>query len=743
VSGRDITEGRSTRAIAVELGIATSNIWQNTGDAYDVAIGGVPFLLAVNDQHPYERATAPFRKQQFDSQRDPGEQSLTGWWLRSQSSFHAGEGVQFYDPLANPYSTTLASNSYRYNASIGVDVTEIPGQVTLLRRPTRTKTTTSAYSIETVTVAGVDKILIHEDATLKLTDGTTSAYTTLSSSVATTIYASANDGLNAYYLDASNLVKVPLTGGATSSVRAITGTTNATMAYVKQRLVVGVNNAIYEFPTSTVNSYTITYTQLDNTTNKATFTTSINHSLRIGDRIVVASIATNAADYNGTYTVIDTTPNTVTVFNTGANHNLTSQSAGTLTLSANTPVYTHPNSSWVWTSITESGSAIYAAGYAGANSAIYKFTLDTTGAMPTLSSGITSVVVPAGEIIHNIYVHLMNYMAIGTNKGLRIGSISDGTGDITYGPLMIRTERPVRGFAAHHSYIYAASSSNTELGGNYPMIYRVDLSNEIDNLRFAYQTDIYAENTTGEAIDVCHLGVQDRLAFIAGTASNDITTVGDKGLWVQSATEVYPSGWIQTGYIRYNTLEQKNFKRVVARGDYGVAPDRFTPAVTRGSMTISTRDLDGNLFDVVSYDNVIGTPESTITSPSGAQDALGLRFTLFRDSTDISLSPIFKGYQLKAVPASPRERIIKVPLLNFDTETDKYNSTQGWEGRAFQRLSALESIESLGDVVTYQDFRTNEISQCLIEEVNFINNTPPDKKLTNFGGIILLTIRTV
>jgi hypothetical protein len=741
VAGRDITEGRSTRAIAVELGIATSNIWQNTGDSYDVAIGGVPFLLAVNDQHPYERATAPFRKQQFDSQRDPGEQSLTGWWLRSQSSFHAGEGVQFYDPLANPYSTTLASNSYRYNASLGVDVTETPGQVTLLRRPTRTKTTTSAYSIETVTVAGVDKILMHEDATLKLTDGTTSAYTTLSSSVATTIYAATNDGLNAYYLDAANLVKVPLTGGATSSVRAITGTTNATMAYVKQRLVVGTNNKLYEFATGTAGPYTVTNSQI--ASNIATLTTSVNHSLRVGDSITVASIATSAASYNGSYVITSVTPNTISYYHNNADRAYETQAAGTITLNANTPIYTHPNSSWVWTSIAESGSAIYAAGYAGANSAIYKFTLDTTGAMPTLSSGITSVVVPSGEIIHNIYVHLMSYMAIGTNKGLRIGSISDSTGDITYGPLMIRTERPVRGFAAHHSYIYAASSSNTELGGNYPMIYRVDLSNEIDNLRFAYQTDIYAENTTGEAIDVCHLGVQDRLVFIAGTASNNVTTVGDKGLWVQSDTEVYPSGYVQTGYIRYNTLEQKNFKRIVARGDYGVAPDRFTPAVTKGSMTIATRDLDGNLFDVVSYDNVIGTPESTITSPAGAQDALSLRFTLFRDATDTSVSPIFKGYQLKAVPATPRERIIKVPLMNFDTETDKYNSTQGWEGRAFQRLVALEAIESYGDVVTYQDFRTNEISQCLIEEVNFINNTPPDKKLTNFGGIILLTIRTV
>ena len=98
---------------------------------------------------------------------------------------------------------------------------------------------------------------------------------------------------------------------------------------------------------------------------------------------------------------------------------------------------------------------------------------------------------------------------------------------------------------------------------------------------------------------------------------------------------------------------------------------------------------------------------------------------------------------MKAVPASPRERIVKIPLLNYDTESDKYNSTVGFEGRAYIRLAALEDAEAAGDIVTWQDFRTGEIQQCLIEEVLFTDTTPPDKKLTGFGGVISLTIRTV
>jgi hypothetical protein len=654
---RDITEGRSTRAIAVDIGLNAQTIWQNTGNSFDVAIAGIPFLTAIKDERPYERATAPFRKQQFDSQRDPGEQSLSAWWLRSQSSFHTGEGIKFYDPLANPYSTTIASNSYRYKVSRGVEVMDVQGNVTLLRRPTKTQSTTTAVTIETVSVSGADRILIQDGATLKITDGTTSAMTTISAGVSGGIYASANDGLNAFYVQQGHLVKVALTGGSTSAVRNISGTvTSAAMGYVKQRLVVGINNALYETAT------------------------------------------------------------------TGGGGALPS------------PVYTHPNTSWRWTSISEGGTAIYASGYAGANSAIYKFNLDSAGAMPVLTSGIIAAVVPDGEIIYSTYVHLMSYILIGTNKGVRVGSIDANNGNITYGPLMINTERPVRAFDAHNAYVYACSSFyDSVTNTNIPGIYRIDLSTEIDNLRFAYQADIYPEDiNTGEATDVCWLGTSNQLAFICATISDSSLPTADLGLYVQSATELYSSGYIETGQIRYNTLEPKNFKRVVARGEF-----------TSGSMSISTIDSTGHQYDLINYDTIVGSPEVTITQPSGAQDSIGLRFTLYRNTDTVSSGPTFHGYQLKAVPATPRSRLISIPLMNFDTETDKYNSTIGYEGRAIERLAALENAESTGDVVTWQDFRTGELAQCLIEEVKFTDITPPDKRLTGYGGIITLTIRTV
>jgi hypothetical protein len=657
MSGKDITAGRANRAIAVDIGNLTGTVWTNTGVDYDIAIGGVPFLLDATETHPYERSTAPFRKNQFDTQRDPGEQSLQGWWFRSQSSFHAGQGVKFYDPFANPFSVSLASNSYRYGSSFGVNPFTF-GQVTLLNSTTRIQTTTAAIHLESVQVSGVDKILLL-DGDIKVVDGSTSS--TLVTHV-NTIYSMAQDGTNVYYIDGGNVYSKALTGGASSALFTSSLTvTSSSMHWVKQRLVSSINNKLYE---------------------------------------------------------------------------LVGGSGGALP----TPVYTHPNTAWQWTDIEEAGPAIYASGYAGANSAIYMFVLTTAGTMPVLTSGIIAAQLPQGEVVYSMYSHLGEYLIIGTNKGVRVALVDQATGYITYGPLLVNTPTPVRGFAARDSYIWFGTGV-TDGPNTYAGTWRIDLSNEVDTLRFAVAQDVWADGISGTAYDVTTLGNTDRIAFLATTAAG---TSSGLGLYLQDAANLVSSGYVQTGLIRYNTLELKNFKRIVGRGDFGIAASSAYPnGSTKGSMTIASVDTAGNRYDIVSYDNNIGTPESTISQPVGAQDAIALRFTLFRDATDSTLSPIFKGYQLKAVPATPRTRIIKIPLLCFDVDTDKYNATVGYEGYAYDRLSALETIEAAGDVITLQDFRTGETVQCLIEELAFINKISPDKRLTNFAGTIVITVRTV
>jgi len=666
MAGRDITDGRATRAIAVDLGIGTGTIWQNTGVAYDIAIAGIPFFLAIKDERPYERATAPFRKEQFDSQTNPGEQSLTGWWLRSQNSFHTGKGIKFYDPLSNPYATTISTNSYRFADSQGVNVFD-EGEVTLLKSVINTHATTGPIvgtdhqhvnqHVRSIQWSSTDGVLLHDEFHIDkiAANGTVTPFVAYVGGTDEKVYAVCDDGVFAYWVtnkvqggaNKIHMYKKALTDNTTTIPSPMFSGTGiviqyATMEFIKDRIVLCVNNSVYELTT-----------------------------------------------------VATTLP---------------------------TPIFTNQNTNYHYTSVAASGPAIYTAGHSGIYSTIQKYTLNTSGAMPTLTSAVVAAELPAGEIVEKLYYYL-GYMCIGTNKGIRVASVNDQDGSLTYGPLIVETSQPVYDFAGRDRFIWAASGIGALDGG----LIRVDLGTEIDSLRFAYANDLQIQQSTEHyTTGVAFLGVTNRLAF---TTAYEVT---NGAIYLESPTELVTNGYLTTGYIRFNTLEHKHFKRIVGLGNFD-----------KGSMSLQTVDFDGTVYDVNSYDAAIGNPESTITQPTGPQDAIALRFVLYRDATDTTKGPEFKGYQLKALPANPRNRIIKVPLMNFDIETDKYNTTVGYEGRAFDRLAALETAESGGDIVSWQDFRTGETQQVLIEQVLFNTATPPDKKLTGFGGIISLTIRTV
>ena len=390
-----------------------------------------------------------------------------------------------------------------------------------------------------------------------------------------------------------------------------------------------------------------------------------------------------------------------------------------------TPIYTHPNSDWVWSSISEGGSAIYAAGYLGGNSAIYKFILTTTagsiGSMPTLTSGIVAAQLPVGEIVYKIESYL-SYLMIGTNKGMRVATISDTTGDLSYGPLIFEDTNGVRDFAFRDRFVWAAGTIN-----GCPGLYRIDLGTEIESLRFAYAKDTYLSSATGYATSVDFVGNTDQIAF---------TTSGSNGIAIQSTTVLSTTGSITTGKIRFSTLEPKNYKRLIARGTFTSGDFTLSSLVTEASGTETQ-------YDHISYNSGVGAVEVTTTQPEVAQEFLAYKFTFNRDTTDTTLGPIFKGYQAKATIATPRQRIIQFPVFCFDIETDRFNTVVGYEGRAYARMQLLEEIEKTGDVLTWQDLTTGESQQAVIQQVTFTRMTPPDKRFDGFGGVINITIRTV
>ena len=731
MAGRDITEGRAERAIAVDVGIvSTSTYWQNTSDSYDVAVGGQPFFYAISDARPYIRQTAPYRKDQFDNGAEPGEQSLTGWWIRSQSSFHSGSGIKFYDPSAGEIT------AHRFTDSKNVNVWT-KGQATLLKdvsvghvttHPVDTTNGRSLQQLRSIQWGGTNGVLLHDGYDVDKIDstGTETHYIDYNAGSDDKVYAICDDGTSAYWVTNDTgpsgklevNKKVLTADSSTAATQMFTAAgitvTNAVMEYVKDRIVMAANNKIYEF----------------------------------------------------------------------------SSSASSLP----TAVYTHSDTDIVFTSITASGPAIYIAGYSGIQSYIFKFTLNTAGVMPTLTTAITAAEMPVGEKIHKIYYYL-GYMMIGTNKGIRAAVVSDQDGSINYGPLIVETTQPCYDFAARDRFVWCATS----VGGE-PGVIRVDLGNEIETLRFAYANDIYYTGVSGvETTSCAFLGETNRLAFCteavdqksvtnkerttttatitsaahgyvagdpiyvigvdaaldgnwtitsvttntitfttttSGTIASTAVTAGFVGKpgysYLESASTLASTGYLTTGYIRYGTLEPKNFKRLLGRGDF-----------TYGSVVLETVDKDGTEYDHITYEAGVTAVEVGTNSPDTAQEYVAYKFVLNRDATTTSQGPVFKGYQAKATIATPRQRVMKFPVYCFDIETDRYNVVSGYEGKALSRLQLLENVEENGDVVTWQDLTTGESRQVVIEQVSFMRMTPPDKRFDGFGGVIEITIRTV
>jgi hypothetical protein len=632
--GDDITEG-----IPYTLSNpAGSTTYTPTGPAYDVAFSALPFFLAASDEQPYRRVTAQYRKQQIDQTREPGEQTLTGWWVRSQSSFHFGAGIKYFEPIQEE------SLRFQYTESKGLDIWT-RGQATLLNDTASFYSGAAAAQLIGVNDGTSDCILVTDGTALKkiTSAGVSSTYT--QAGTPATIFSLTTNGKQYFFINGSHVHRGNLAGTTSDTeIYNASSTTRGTIRFVKQRLIAAIGSAIYELDANN------------------------------------ASGALPAA------------------------------------------LFTHPNSSWVWSSISEGPQAIYISGYDpnGTSSSVFKIILDPTTSnslgFPTLETPTVIIDMPVGERINDFDVYLGTYAVLATSLGFRVG-ISNATGDIQYGPLLFR-DAECNSIAFRDSYAYLATKVDGEAG-----LVRVDLSSTViaNALYFPWAWDLIAAGTTTTASQVAFFGNSDRAAFTNGNNT-----------WAESTTSLVASGYLRTGYIRYNTLETKIYKLLQARID-----------TTNGGINIDSIDSVDTEYRIGTFSQGETVPEINVNYPTTAQEYLGFRFTLSRSTTDVTKGPLFTGYQLKSLPAVPRQRLIQYPVFCYDHESDKFGNEIGYEGSAYERMSQLEAVENVGDTIRVQDMRTGESYLGIIEEMDFMNKTPEDKRFSGFGGTLLVTIRTV
>jgi hypothetical protein len=252
--------------VVLDLSGRSSAYYDPTTYKFDVAIGGMPFIYGITDATPFKRQTAEFRTQRFDNARDPGEQSLSGsgYWIRSQSSFHLGGGITYQEPIVG----TPDEVKFQFSDSVGVDPWT-PGQLSLLHSTSLTQASTARAGVFSTIISGVEylvKVTGSAAVTARVTTTTTAGTT------ATIINNTAiNEEILYAAMGGNDLMMVTPTKVWRYSFDAVSpalhqdyaiNTANATSAfisYVKQRFMLGFTNTakntfVYELVRNTGSS---------------------------------------------------------------------------------------------------------------------------------------------------------------------------------------------------------------------------------------------------------------------------------------------------------------------------------------------------------------------------------------------------------------------------------------------------------------------------------------------------------
>ena len=661
----DITE----RTI-IDLSGRLSTYYDLNGNAFDVAIGGLPFIMAITDNTPYKRQTAEFRAQRVDQMRDPGEHTLagSGYWTRSQSSWHYGEGINFTEPMEGNDNEVR----FRFKDSFGIDPWT-PGQITLQKKTTLVQAFAGKVTLASGVTGTTNTILAINEAPYTAagtaiykitTAGTSTAFATYADLGSKTILSQTSDGQTLYVSNDTNIYDIDMTSGTVHTAYNWSKTPSSVkLKQVKARVIAAV-----------------TYTDGTNAAFELTFPNK----------------GSGAAINTSTLTAIN----------------------GSTTVPKN----------WVWTGVSEGIGAIYLSGNSGEHSSIFKLTVASDASLGTI---VTAANLPRGEVVYSLYGYLGTYLMVGTNRGARIAT-TDTNGDLSYGPLVYHNENGVNDFEGRDSYIWCTNTNgiNTNSG-----TMRINLAQPITLSGYAQPistgvyaraTDVFAEGITGTVQSIRIFDSPSRVLF----------SINGSGVWMEHATDLVESGVIRSGKIRYDTMENKAWKRVRIR----TIDDVTSGDIEIYKITAATEDVIYRIYEDGSTAADIDLADSY---PDISPDA-SFKLELYRNTTTATTGPVVVGLAVKALPTPTRARIIQIPMFCYDKETDKTGNIIGYEGYAKDRLNALETIEGMGKTIVIQDFNAGgDPVECVLEQVTFTRSTPSNRNYTGFGGIIQVIARTV
>ena len=370
------------------------------------------------------------------------------------------------------------------------------------------------------------------------------------------------------------------------------------------------------------------------------------------------------------------------------------------------PLYTHPNTNWTWVGFAAGQTHIYAAGYAGNTSIIYKTQIKADGT--SLDIPTAAAELPLGEIVRSIYGYL-GYIVLGTDTGFRFCS-TDDSGNLTVGPL-VETGAAVGAMAGIGKYIYFAwsnfDSTSTGIG-------RMDISVFISTNQPAYATDLMA--TAQGTVQAIHEFQNDVLFTVSGV-----------GVFKPHATNLVSSGYLRSGIYRWGVPDPK----IVAKLDLRALP-------LDGSVTLSISN-DGEDFHEFTAWATSNQKEATVEGLEDKAFEAEIKVTLERKSTDATVGPILTRWMARAFVASLRSQIFTVPLLMHHKL--QVLGREYWQD-VDKELTLLRDLVDTPRVITYQE--NQETFPVVVENVQFnVRHIGDSHKENDQEGTAIVVMRSV
>lgn len=331
-----------------------------------------------------------------------------------------------------------------------------------------------------------------------------------------------------------------------------------------------------------------------------------------------------------------------------------------------------------WVGVATGQNAVYAAGYAGKKSLIYKITIKSDG---TLDAGVVALELPTGEVVSAISGYL-GAILIGTDKGVRYAS-ADSNSNLVAGQI-IPTSGSVRKFTSEGRFSYFTWTNYDGVSGG---LGRLDLGTFI------------ATNTPAHASD---------LMYDSTDAVNGLVTFNDKrcfwvsgvGIIAEDSSNLVETAEIVTGIYRWGIPDRK----FVAKFDL-----RTTPLY--GSITPSI-SIDESAYVSMSPHSQALTTESVATGPQAKFIEAKFKLEFARGSA--TTGPTLTRWMARAYASPARSQVFVVPILMHHQlhvkDTDYFFDVE-------ENLRALRDLVTNPRVVNYQE--NTETYSVVLEDLQF------------------------